>query len=337
MSNIPIKTGINADIPSIAVETGNTNIPRKPILFESGDIPAVINPLSITENGTYQVPEGVDGYNPVSVNVPSVTPVLETLSVTENGTYTPGSGVDGFSQVSVNVSGGAVYSPTYIKVQKYFSEPEIGHTADASHSLIYTDWVYLESAGASVVPPFPNDNLASKLVVSDVQYPDFENINSATVFYLFSSDSDPRARGSYPNELTYTQQHNTKTAPTKIYSYDPTGSFTWSEITVDATTWGNLGYYNYVDHVLYTSVDIMRNTVSSIVYYQLSNLIGETGKISDVYKTDYFDVYYCSLGTIINELNAVTTPAVVNYIGNMTLKGVYDLLSGGTFPPVGGE
>lgn len=104
MSNTPIKTGINTDIPSIAVETGNTNIPRKPILFESGDIPTVINPLSITENGTYQVPEGVDGYNPVSVNVPSVTPVLETLTVTENGTYTPESGVDGFNEVNVNVS-----------------------------------------------------------------------------------------------------------------------------------------------------------------------------------------------------------------------------------------
>lgn len=104
MSNIPIKTGVNADIPSIAVETGNTNIPRKPILFESGDIPAVINPLSITENGTYQVPEGVDGFNPVSVNVPSIEPVLNSLTVTENGTYIPEQGVDGFNEVNVNVS-----------------------------------------------------------------------------------------------------------------------------------------------------------------------------------------------------------------------------------------
>ena len=32
--------------------------------------------------------------------------VLEHLSVTQNGTYTPGAGLDGFDQVTVNVSGG---------------------------------------------------------------------------------------------------------------------------------------------------------------------------------------------------------------------------------------
>lgn len=30
----------------------------------------VINPLSVTENGTYNAPSGVDGYSPVTVNVP---------------------------------------------------------------------------------------------------------------------------------------------------------------------------------------------------------------------------------------------------------------------------
>ena len=61
--------------------------------------------LSVTENGTYFVPEGYDGYNPVSVEVPA--PVLNSLSVTENGTYTPPTGVDGFSSVEVNVASGS--------------------------------------------------------------------------------------------------------------------------------------------------------------------------------------------------------------------------------------
>ena len=60
--------------------------------------------LSVIENGTYVVPEGYDGYNPVTVSVPIPQPVLNSLSVTENGTYTPPSGVDGFNKVVVNVS-----------------------------------------------------------------------------------------------------------------------------------------------------------------------------------------------------------------------------------------
>lgn len=37
----------------------------------SGGGSPVINPLSVTENGTYTVPSGVDGYSPVTVNVQS--------------------------------------------------------------------------------------------------------------------------------------------------------------------------------------------------------------------------------------------------------------------------
>lgn len=41
---------------------------------DGGDAP-VINPLSVTANGTYTAPSGVDGYSPVTVNVPQgITP-----------------------------------------------------------------------------------------------------------------------------------------------------------------------------------------------------------------------------------------------------------------------
>lgn len=39
------------------------------IMMSGGGEP-VIQPLSVTENGTYTVPEGVDGYGPVNVSVP---------------------------------------------------------------------------------------------------------------------------------------------------------------------------------------------------------------------------------------------------------------------------
>lgn len=59
--------------------------------------------IEITQNGTHDV----TNYASASVAVPTgSTPVINSLSVTENGTYTAPSGVDGYSPVTVNVSGG---------------------------------------------------------------------------------------------------------------------------------------------------------------------------------------------------------------------------------------
>lgn len=72
------------------------------------DIPtggsSVIESKSITENGTYTAPTGVDGYSPVTV---AVQPNLQSKTATENGTVTPDSGYDGLSSVVVDVSGGS--------------------------------------------------------------------------------------------------------------------------------------------------------------------------------------------------------------------------------------
>lgn len=65
---------------------------------EAGEI--VIEPLSVTENGTYTAPTGTDGYSPVSVAVPQTT--VQSLSVTQNGTYTAPSGT-AYSPVTVDV------------------------------------------------------------------------------------------------------------------------------------------------------------------------------------------------------------------------------------------
>lgn len=60
-----------------------------------------INPLSVTQNGTYTAPSGVDGYSPVSVSVPGIVPT-GSQTVTENGTYD----VTALAQMIVSVSGG---------------------------------------------------------------------------------------------------------------------------------------------------------------------------------------------------------------------------------------
>ena len=68
-------------------------------------IEPIIQPLEVTENGTYTAPDGVNGYSPVSVNVPIpdgyIVPSGE-LEVTENGTHN----VTKYAYVSVNVPTG---------------------------------------------------------------------------------------------------------------------------------------------------------------------------------------------------------------------------------------
>lgn len=68
----------------------------------SGILP-VIEPKNITANGTYTAPEGVDGYSPVTVNVPQSVPLLEDKYINENGLYGPSEGYDGIRSVNVDV------------------------------------------------------------------------------------------------------------------------------------------------------------------------------------------------------------------------------------------
>lgn len=93
----------------------------------------VIEALSVTANGTYTAPSGVDGYSPVTVNVSGGSAVVEPLSVTQNGTYNPPSGVDGYAPVTVNVSGG---SSDYPVIDAVFDNSISGYIINISHNLI---------------------------------------------------------------------------------------------------------------------------------------------------------------------------------------------------------
>lgn len=64
---------------------------------------AIIQSLSIQANGTYTAPADIDGYNPITVNVPQKEPNIQNLSITTNGTYTAPSGTDGYNPVVVDV------------------------------------------------------------------------------------------------------------------------------------------------------------------------------------------------------------------------------------------
>ena len=56
--------------------------------FKSVFVPPTIEELNITANGTYQAPEGVDGYSPITVDViPEGVPTDEELTISEECSY----------------------------------------------------------------------------------------------------------------------------------------------------------------------------------------------------------------------------------------------------------
>lgn len=66
----------------------------------------IIESLSVTENGTYTAPDGVDGYSPVTVNVPIPDGYIQPsgeLEITKNGTHN----VTEYASVNVNVPTGS--------------------------------------------------------------------------------------------------------------------------------------------------------------------------------------------------------------------------------------
>lgn len=63
---------------------------------------ANIQPLSVTENKEYNAADyGCDGFNPVLVNVRTAA-VVKSITITSNGTYIPPAGIDGYNPVIVD-------------------------------------------------------------------------------------------------------------------------------------------------------------------------------------------------------------------------------------------
>lgn len=78
MGNVVVNDASLQDVANAIREKNGLETKYKPAEMGQAirDIPSggkepVIEELSITENGVYNAPEGVDGYNPISVNVPS--------------------------------------------------------------------------------------------------------------------------------------------------------------------------------------------------------------------------------------------------------------------------
>lgn len=142
--------------PLSVTENGDYEVPQDVDGFNpvSVNVQPTIESLSVTENGTYTVPENVDGFDPVTVNVPQPAPTIQALSVTENGTYTAPTGVDGYSPVTVNVAGGDFPWDIHFGPNGLSDENGISWVDDISDiSMVCNDWgnCYIQN-GKLVVP-----------------------------------------------------------------------------------------------------------------------------------------------------------------------------------------
>lgn len=155
---------------------------------------AVIEPLSVTTNGTYTAPDGVDGYSPIEVNVPTPKPVLTSLAATKNGTYTPPSGTDGYNSVTVNVSATASI-PTY--------------TVSLANAPVYIAWVIYVKANGSV-------SAYDEIAVSSI-------VCRQGLVYIFMPGYTITASGGVTHIST---DANTAGTPDSIFVFNVTGNGT---------------------------------------------------------------------------------------------------------------
>lgn len=129
----------------------------------------VIRSLSVTQNGTYTPPSGVDGYSPVTVNVDdryddgyadgesAVKAKIQSKTITENGVYyAANDGLDGFDPINVQVpSSGGYKIPSSMSADEFFGF--VGGEACVTDT----------TTGVSIMYEYPYGNMTKLYYVTD--------------------------------------------------------------------------------------------------------------------------------------------------------------------------
>lgn len=148
---------------------------------------------TVTQNGTYDTTENDE----VVVNVSGGgSAVVQALSVTQNGTYTPPSGVDGYAPVTVSVSGGGgsdfdlSYLPNSDSTKvlcSYPSQPPTGATI--GNDLIYRTALDSDSSDSTIYMASKRNSGTGEVFIMSrpgTKYPFFNNKTSSVEYAIYN-------------------------------------------------------------------------------------------------------------------------------------------------------
>ena len=281
---------------------------------EAGEI--VIEPLSVTENGTYTAPTGTDGYSPVSVTVPQTT--VQSLSVTQNGTYTAPTGT-AYSPVTVDVQEQPWqplqngYSNFWFELTDDTLSPWLNFSAKNSDAVI--DWGDGSGEVAlDTLTPTHTYARAGKYVVK------VKGVTGIDILYL-----NTMTDSAYMNILKNIE-FNSEITSTVLYSFRR--SVGLEDVVIGENT--NIGSYSFQFCANLKTINYSEGantTVGAATFYNCGSLryISLPSDITEIIQAAF---YNCM------SLQTITIPALVTNIGNNAFNGCATLTEIHVLPTV---
>lgn len=167
----------------------------------AGGAEAVIVSKNITANGTYNASsDNADGYDPVTVNVPSKT--IVSKSITTNGTYNASSdNADGYNPVTVSVPGPTIVSKNITANGTYNASSDSADGYNPVTVAVPSQIITPQYQGRSYSYVATNGNLYHQS--DNNNYLNIWNVESGTYLICVGSSTSNRNRLGYKLNTDY--------------------------------------------------------------------------------------------------------------------------------------